>query len=450
MGNSASNGRADRIGGKAIAWRFPAWREQWRTGTASYLLAHFAKSQLWHASTLLFCFFLTETCGLDARTMGFVMAGSLMLNGLIDAIVGAYWNGSVTSAAAATRRQASGAPVACLFFLLFCATPLLDAGQRVAWAMATLVAFRASYPFVDVPQNALVALIVDGADARCVLLARRNIASGLASLSVATVAAPLLIYGHGAVAWLLWAGCISLLVCATAWMLRARREDDVGTDAGAATDTDPRIATSVLLGTLAVMMVAGSTFRTLEPYHVAYAGTGMGLPVWAAAGGIGSQPLWVASRRRFGTTTVLAIAAFLVLIAAIVLFTPLRGTGAGGAVVGLGFGAGASGLWLILWSAMMARAATGHATGHVGRFTCVSKLAQATAMLLLGQVLAASPYRATLADPWSPPSLLMAGALCVIGAVCLTAIPAFRVSRTTCDGRPARRRRAAPTIRGRG
>jgi len=32
---------------------------------------------LWHASTLLFGFFLTEICALDSRAMGAIMAGSL-------------------------------------------------------------------------------------------------------------------------------------------------------------------------------------------------------------------------------------------------------------------------------------------------------------------------------------------------------------------------------------
>ncbi len=45
-----------------------------------------AKSQLWHASTLLFTFFLTEACTLSVGAMGGSMAGSLVLNGVIDLI----------------------------------------------------------------------------------------------------------------------------------------------------------------------------------------------------------------------------------------------------------------------------------------------------------------------------------------------------------------------------
>ncbi|MET3437326.1 Na+/melibiose symporter-like transporter [Sphingomonas sp. 1185] len=410
-----------------------------RRATARCLLAHFAKSHLWHASTLLFGFFLTEICALDTRAMGAIMAGSLMLNGLIDAALGAYWSRTVTTVGAATRRQARAAPVACLFFLSFCATPLLAPEQRLGWAMAMLLAFRACYPFIDVPQNAMVAWLVPGPDARCVLLAKRNVASGLAGLSVATVAAPLLIHGYGVAAWLSWAACLTLFVCGTAWSLGAQPEDDHRAPPDPVLERDARIAMPALLAILALMMILGTSFRALEPYYAAYSGTGGGLLTGGAVGGIFSPPIWALCHRRLGTVSVLAGGAVLLLSAAVALLVapPMIA----GAIAGLGFGAGMSGLWLILWSAMMTRAATGKATGHAGLFTCVSKLGQALAMLLLGETLSGSSYRVTMADPWSPPLLLMAGAVAIVALLCVAAIPVFRVSRTACDETPVPRHR---------
>ena len=113
-------------------------------GTGVYLLAHFAKSQLWHARTLLFGFFLTEACGLDARTMAVVMATSLIVNAAVTT-----WAGDrPRTNAGDLRRQRLAAPLTCLCFLLCCATPLLDPVLRAPWAMVTLLAFRVSYPSV--------------------------------------------------------------------------------------------------------------------------------------------------------------------------------------------------------------------------------------------------------------------------------------------------------------
>ncbi|VXC99823.1 conserved membrane hypothetical protein [Sphingomonas sp. 8AM] len=412
---------------------------------SAYLLAHFAKSQLWHASTLLFGFFLTEACGLDARTMSFIMAGSLVVNGVADAVVGTGWSDSDTIAASTIRCQAIAAPVTCLFFLLFCATPLLDPTVRVAWSMTALMGFRLAYPFIDVPQNAMVVSIARKQVARRALLAKRNMVSGLAGLGVAVLAAPLLIHERSMVAWLGWAGGLSVLVCFTALLLRAFEAEPAREPA--ASDTHERSSIPVLV-TLAVMMVACSTFRALEPYYGAFAGKGTGLLVWAAIGGLLGQPLWIVGARRLGEGGILTVAAALLMLATIVLLGPWRAGPVSAATVGLCFGAGASGLWLILWSAMMARAAAGQATGHVGIFTCVSKLAQGVAMLLLGQVLATSPYRTALADPWSAPSLLMVAALVAIALACLMLIPALRVSRTAFGERPATRRPAARPDRG--
>ncbi len=422
------------------AYNPPGRSRQWlRATTIPYLVAHFAKSQLWHASTLLFAFFLTESCRLSVGAMGGIMAGSLVLNGLVDATLGLRWRTRVVRMADALRLQAWGAPLTSLFFLLFCMTPLIQPGYRLIWALLTLLGFRASYPLIDVSQNAVVALGAMTDDARCALLARRNIASGLAALAVGGLAAPLLIHGRDAVVWLAWAGCVSTLVCGSAWWLACMKTSD-GEASSAVPSENPRtIPFAVLLVALAVMMTGTAAFRTLEPYYAAYAGNGAGLLLWAAIGGLAGQMLWFAGRHRLTMAGLLMIVVLLLGMATIGL---LQATPLGAVVAGTGFGMGTGGLWLVLWSAMMNRAATGQPTGYVGIFTCVSKCAQAAAMLLLGKVLATSPYRDTLADPWSAPSLLMVGAIGAIGATSLAL--AYVFNRTTYDERRATPR---PTVR---
>lgn len=423
------------------------------------LIAHFAKSQLWHASTLLFGFFLTEICGLGIAAMGFIMAGSLAFNGMIDAALGWRWRRRVGGLRDALRLQAWGAPVTSLFFLLFCITPLIGAGHRLGWALLMLSGFRASYPFLDIPQNALVALADFSAETRCALLAKRNVASGLAGLAVGVVAAPLLMQGRDVTLWFVWAGCLAILACHSA--RRLERTCGIGADDVPVTRSVPdplfRLPFGIVLGAVILMVAASATFRTLEPYHAAFAGRGLGLMLWAAIGGLAGQCLWLTARRRATTAAWLVLAALSSgLAAAGLLWTTSSGT----ALAGIGFGMASGILWLALWSAMIHHAAAGQATGYVGIFTCVSKLAQAAAMLMLGRVMATSSYRDTWGDPQSTPSLLMLWALLMIGATALTLALAYALSRTRFDERrapphpshptdpdPARRHRASSPAR---
>lgn len=413
---------------------------RWRPDIGVYLLAHFAKSQLWHASTLLFGFFLTETCGLTPMAMGLVLAGSLILNGVADAMLGRHSR----SLAAGLRSQPARAVITCAFFLAFCATPLLAAESRLPWALVTILGFRLSYAFVDVPQNAAVALIVDGADARCSLLAGRNIVSALANLAVGVIAAPLLIHGHGIGPWLAWAGGVALLVCGTAPALRRLAPTrEAPPHASAAPDDDragPSPPIRLLLGTLMLMMLACSAFRSLEPYYAAFVGKSVGMMASAALGGMISQPLWAMCRRRIGVAASLTVIALLLVVAALLLLGPWRAERSVAAMVGLAFGAGTSGLWLLLWTALMAHAGADAAPTRVGAFTCVSKLAQGAAMLVTGQVLATSAYRTALADAGSDLLLPMAAALAAIAVAALALRAGSVEQRMVKDqrGRPQR------------
>lgn len=394
---------------------------------AAYLLAHFAKSQLWHASTVLFGFFLTEACGMDAATMGAVMAGSLLVNGVMDGLIGRRARRTPGGLATGLRRQGLHAGLACLFFMGFCATPLFGPDQRLPWAVATILAFRMAYACVDVPQNAAVSVISDDVDARCVLLSRRNIASALANLAVGVVAGGLLIHGRGIGLWLAWAGSVSILACATAARLQRLAPRARNDGRGFADPTHlpiPPVGQELapfgaLLASLAVLMFACSSFRSFEPYYAAYVGKGIGLMAAAAIGGMVSQPLWVACRRCLGMRATLAIIASLLILAALTVMGAWRTDRIGIVIVGVNFGAGTSGLWLMLWTNMLAHAATDHAMARAGIFTCLSKLAQGAAMLLLGTVMAASAYRTSLANVWSAPSLLMAGSLAAMAGACL-------------------------------
>ncbi len=96
-----------------------------------YLCAHFAKSQLWHTSGLLFGFFLTEACGLTPLAMGWVLGLTLCVNGLADLALGTKLDGRIVDAATAGRWQARAAPAVAACFLLFALTPVVPSDWRV-------------------------------------------------------------------------------------------------------------------------------------------------------------------------------------------------------------------------------------------------------------------------------------------------------------------------------
>ncbi len=384
-----------------------------------YLAAHFAKSQLWHASTLLFVFFLTERCGLAPVATGWIMGVSLLANGVADIALGRCWQ-DVRSARSAGRRQAIFAPLAAGCFVLACATALLPPPLRLGWALVTILGFRMTYPLIDVPQNTLVPLLAATPAAQRRLLAYRNVASQLANLAVCVLAAPVLIGFDDDRVYFGWAVAVGALACAGAVSLARMpmtdRPPPVDSDA-AADGMVPGYRMLALF--LAAMVLAGATFRTLEPYYAAFAARGTQFLLWTALGALVAQPLWIAGAARIGAVRSLIATSIAPAAAALLLLTPLRTTMPGAAGIAIGFGIGTGALWLALWSAMVVHARQHDAIGRVSGFTGISKAAQGLAVVMIGHVLDRSDYRRTLIDAASAPSLLMVVALSVIAGCCL-------------------------------
>lgn len=443
MGDTADHSRQKPMRMRALSVlacaRWPA------ASQISYLAAHFCKSQIWHASTLLFAFFLTEICMIGAAAMGVILAASLALNGLIDAVLGRRWSGRRVGPDVTLHLQVWGAAITGLFFFLFCATPMVGMAVRPFWALAMLLGFRASYPLIDVAQNALVAQSDLTDDQRFALLAWRNVVSGLAAVTVAGVVAPVLVRMWNPMAWLIWAAGIAGATCGTAWWLTRYRTVVMNGTRTAVREPDPSLSFVGVLAALVVLTTAVALFRTLEPYYSAFTRHGGDLMLWAAIGGIASQPLWLSARRRVPATGTLILMTVVAGVAGAGLLWPAA---PGVVLAGLGFGIATGGLSLILWAAMMNHAAGGRATGYVGSFTAVSKLSQATAMLVLGRALTASSYRTTLADPHSPVSVLMVLSIVAIGGIALVLVLLPRVSRTGCDETRGRRRQEGRQDRG--
>lgn len=388
-----------------------------RRGWIEYLTAHFCKSLLWHGSSLLFAFFLTETCAIPPGTTGMLIGLTLLVNAVADVLATRCGALCASGTAAIGRAQALGAPFGCLFFILFAATPLVPPQWRETVALATLLGFRLSYTLLDVPQSAMVALIAVPPTERSVLLAARNMASGVASLVVSAVAAFVLLVPRADAAFLYleWASLVAASVMLSAWWLghrvRAGPAWPVATPQ-AGGGGDPPFAVTLVL--VAAIILAGSIFRTMQPYAAVFAGTGAGLLLWASVGAIVCQPFWAAIDRRLSRRWQPVLAGATAALAGMFFAGPIRSHPVGAAMAGLGFGIGTGGLWWMLSGAAMRHIAPAQAIGRAGLFTAMSKAVQGIAAIGLGLALDGMAYRSTLADPWSLPSLMMVAALAVI------------------------------------
>ncbi len=363
---------------------------------AGYLVAHSAKSLVWHSSGLLFAFFLTETCGLSPGAMGAVIALSLMVNALADVAFGTLWHRCQRMPFGLGRAQAVGGVLAAVSFVTFCALPFAPVVVRFPVAAVLLIAFRLSFAMLDVSQNAMVAMLARSPSARSGLLAARNICSGLASLAVALVAVPTLLSGTDrALRHLCWAGMAGCAVALSAALLaRSRALRHAGPPADASSIGRP-IPFNPLLAIAGMLVVASTLFRSLEPYVVAYAGVGRGILLWASVGAIAGQPLWFLAASRLSPAPAAALAGSIALVGAAALVAPQTPHGLGGLLAGLGFGIGSGGLWLMLWTA----AVQTDALRRTARLSAVSKTAQAIAALSLGQMLHGTGYRFAVTGP---------------------------------------------------
>lgn len=397
-------------------------------GWSGYLIAHSAKSLLWHSSGLLFAFFLTETCGFLPRAMGAIIAASLLVNAAADAGLGATWQRCDRMPGKLARSQAIGAALAALFFVGFCALPFVAAGTQLPMAAMLLIAFRLSFAMLDVSQNAMVAIIARDASARTALLAARNVCSGMASLAVVLLAVPMLLSGTDrALRHLCWAGAAGCAVALSAIVFARSQEWPRAVPAVSSLDTDRPVQLHILLAITGVVVAASTLFRSLEPYAAAFAGFGSGILLWASIGAIACQPFWFFAGFRLSPARAAALAGWFTLVAAAALGASPIPRPLSNMLGGLGFGIGSGGLWLMLWSV----AVRTDAVRRTARLSAVSKAAQAVAALALGQMLHGTGYRLATTSPSSLPRSAMIGALLVIASCGFAlAVREWRISRT--------------------
>jgi Na+/melibiose symporter-like transporter len=394
----------------------------------AYGFAHFGKSLLWHASELLFAFYLTEICHLGATQMGVVLSMSLLASAICDAITGQVLTTRMRATPAAVKLQVVGATLAAVSFTAFALVALAPPAWRLAGVGLTLLGFRLVYSLYDLPQNAILAFETADDAQRSGLSALRLVLSGVANLVIAGSFIPLV--GAGAAATQPWRFCafavgLSLVAMVSGVNLSRVVGGRSGTGAPppAPAPMAPSIATPwrLMLAGLLVSLCT-SVFSRLEPYLASYGlatqGDGACLMISVSLGTLLSQPIWAALVARTGLLRAQWMAALILALGAvIVLLFARQGTvwAMGG---GLAYGAGFGGVLMILW-ACLARASVraGDIIRQFGLFTFFSKLGLALSALATGWAMSHFDYRSSATTLTAAMTLVpMAGAFlaCVL------------------------------------
>lgn len=397
-----------------------------------YGLAHFGKSLFWHASELLFAFFLTEACGLPPHQMALILSGSLVLNAAVDVVVGRYLSYRIETASAAGRTQFRAALFSVCAFCTFGCAGLVPASARFGFAIVAIIAFRLSYPFFDIPQNALLALTASNDRERARLSSYRFIFGGVANIALASSFGPFLqgqLAGTQAINFAIISFAASVVALgASAVLLLFLRDVEATREPSLTLQTTlaPGSRIALLFAMIFVAAVTGSAFARLQPYLAAYAtlpvGVGGGMIlIGIALGNVASQSLWSWTAQRLSLLVTLRIAASVLTIASALFYFTVSRSEMLGAMTGALSGAGAGGMNMCLWA--LIATATGRrtrwlgATSAFGLASALAKLGSAVAVLCVGELLTSNDYRNVLA--WREGLLFVtAAALIFCGLFC--------------------------------
>lgn len=387
-----------------------------RVGSAflfAYGAAHGAKSLIWHASGLMFAFFLTEAVGLPPSHVGLVLALSLLLNAAMDLILGWMLRNAVTTTVTAAKIQMMGSIATGVTLVIFASVGFLPEPFQFGFALASILVFRCAYPLLDNPQNAILAFATRDNGGRARLASTRYVVGGTAHLALAALFAPMMINVAAATqSSRFWWLCLILAVLtigtSTYLYSHVRRHPDVCVEGVAKRKVSlarhlggGRVAALAIFAMAFSISMSGPIFSRLNPYFTAFAVRDVfdaSLILSAAAGGaLISQFGWSRLAQSWPLVTVLR-AALLTTIAGSVLF--FLGASKGSAVVALCvaiYGIGCGGVMMSVWSLLAGVASAPGSrfpgTAAFGVYTCCSKIGQAIAAGAVGLILAGLDYR---------------------------------------------------------
>ncbi len=400
---------------------------------AVYGVGHFGKTLLWASSGLTFAFFLTEIVGIGALLMGELLALSLLFNAVCDIAVGRWLQSRATDLRSAGVAHAIGALVAAAAFIAFAHTHHLAPEYRVGFVTVTLLLFRLGYSAFDVPQNAMLSFATGNDAMRGTITAVRYVAAGVATIVVALFLSRWIAIGDQSergdayVGLAIVVGIVALFTAvATAITVKPVASERAKI---VMQQVEPVYQFLPILVSIAIFSGVLQVFTKLQPYFVAFGTTGSfaieQFIATAAIGQIVSQPLWRELTRRLPLATVYSIGAGSLVVAGCIftLLAPRGGLGLLGTA--LFFGASSSGALMAIWSLMASVAAApgANVTTMFGKFTFVSKSAQALGVLAVGAILQGGAYAEAAGSGqialWMGLAAMLAGVGCFLASLIL-------------------------------
>jgi Na+/melibiose symporter-like transporter len=377
----------------------------------TYAVAHGGKSLLWHASELLFAFFLTEICGLPPRQMGLIFGVSLLVNAAADLALGRIIGRWIRTSARAAQLQWAGSLASGAAFSAFALCGLAPPETRFAMAFATILLFRLSYPFLDNPQNAILALATTNDTERSCLAAVRYVAAGVAGMAVAIAFGVILERGQGQAlrfAFLAVAAVV-IAVASSAVLTHQLLRASIAMEAKPAGSVLKGNAETVAVWPVFLMIFifsgCNAMFTRLQPYFAVAVTTPLlkdGAMLMAmSAASVVSQVGWHALAQRTSLTTALRVGLGLWAAASVLFWWFAPGGQWATYAAGALYGAANGGVLMALWalaaaSSRLDRPRQG-ATATFGQLTFWSKLAMAVAGFGLGELLVRIDYRDSVA-----------------------------------------------------
>lgn len=396
---------------------------------AVYGLGHLGKTAMWLASVLTFPYFLTEVVGLRPSLMGQILALSLVFNAICDFAVGKWLTTRVATLREAGTVHAVGAVAAASAFIAFAQTAEIEPELRTHYSIVTLLFFRLGYSLFDVPQNTMLALAQGNDVQRSQIAAVRYGAGGAATLAIGAFLAvwlPMADTTSRSSAYIGLAVTLSILAVATATLTAIALRPLQASASQSNFPTDTLYAVRPILISIALYSGIMSIFVKLQPYFFAIVGAGfpqaLNFVAFAALGQIAAQPVWALLARQMALSRLYLTASMTLSIVGVAFLIFARNTGTGVIVVAVVFGAASSGTLMAIWSLMASVAAAPNAspTALFGRFTFISKSAQALGALAVGFILDGSTYKtpqaAIIISAWMGTAVVIAGIACTVAS----------------------------------
>lgn len=337
----------------------------WRLGI--YATGNFGKNILWGTGEVTLLFMLTDLVGMDPALAGGLLLASLVFDAMLDPIVGYIADRFQSPFGKYGALILAGAPLASLSFVALYSLPLLER-PSVALVFLLIFAFRFGYSLIDAPHNALISRVRPDGPGRARLAGYRFFFSSLAALVLAFAIAPMInaetdtpLSPLGLFTFAAVVAGLSAFVMVASWA-SVRRVDthdtltslERGMSAGqavAAAARSPIMVITLIVGTLAAFALP--LFNKSVLYITSAV---LGRPDWTSpvlislvAGQFAGLGPWIAMSSRHGKMGTLTGAHLVAAVGAGLCLTfGLQGL-AGLLVGAFVFGAGACGVYTIIW-----------------------------------------------------------------------------------------------------